>query len=115
MSGTPTGNITPLQGAVLASPVADNTLKIPGSTSDPRQMAAAPLLHAGVTNRVVRPTLSVSFGVVDVLMIRTLAEKISPTVADPGHVGVALPPIPACAGATPSSTNASSAAPARTP
>src|SRR5262245_1941618 len=100
--GTLSVNVTPAHGVVLPSPIADSTLKIPGSTSPPRHSGAnAPSLHAGVTRTPVIVTVSVSFGLVDVLMIRTLAPKRSPTVTDMGHVGVALPPTPAWADVTP--------------
>jgi hypothetical protein len=114
-SGAPTVNGTPLHGAVLASPAADSTLKTPGSVFPGRQTATVPLAHAGVTKRVVRETLSVSFGVVDVLMTSTLAEKMFPTVAVGGHVGVAVPPTPACTGVTPRRTSPRITAPTLRP
>jgi hypothetical protein len=56
--------------------------------------------HAGVTEAPVSVTASVSFGVVEKLVMVTLAVNNSPTVADGGHTGVAAPPTPPTAGVT---------------
>src|SRR5262249_51259095 len=105
----------PAQGAVDASPDADSKVNTPGSRLGGRQCPPPEVsAHAGVTviGAVNEPvgtsfTLSVSFGVVDVLTMVILAENVLPTGAVAGQVGVLPPPIPASArgAATPRSSS----------
>src|SRR5262249_38225305 len=86
-SGALRVNEKPAQGAVDASPDADSKVNTPGSRLGGRQCPPpAVSAHAGVTviGAVNEPvgtsfTLSVSFGVVDVLTMVILAENVLPT------------------------------------
>src|SRR5262249_46059170 len=86
-SGALRMNVTPAQGAVDASPDADSKVNTPGSRLGGKQCPPPEVsLHAGVIvigagTPIVgtRFTLSVSFGVVDVLTMVILAENVLPT------------------------------------
>src|SRR5262245_1877942 len=119
-SGSPISKGTFAQGGVLGSPTAVRTLKTFGSvlsSGTVRHISEAVDLQAGVKRTPSTRTLSVSFGVVAPFVMRILTSISCPTVADPGTVGTAEPPIPASAGVAPRRHAQSSAitAPSPTP
>src|SRR5262245_59289947 len=98
--GGPMSNPIPAQGAVLASPTAVNTLKV-SCAAGSRHGTVVPCTHAGVKSSTVSFTDSVSLVGVDSFFMVMVVEMRFPTVASLGHVGTALPPIPASAGVAP--------------
>src|SRR5262245_39225126 len=98
----------PAHGGKPGSPIAVRTLKALGS-SLPAPQGLPLVAQAGVTLRLERRMFSVSFGVVDVLVILTLVRILSPTFAVAGHVGTSPPATPAIAG-TPLKSNVPSSA-----